>query len=392
VALYDRLAALKAEDAAAIANAAAAKAAADAAAKQDADLRAAWAANYQTQQAAMQQAQQAADQAAEQLAQQRADKELVLYNLTHTASEQLVHQRELEMAAMDASLRPIQEMINAQQDMATAAGVAAQAIQDAATKAAAIASEGAGINRDMLQLRGDTAGLRALELAALDPANRAAKEAYYALQDKMASDQAMAQAQQAIAQAQQQAAETAAAAAKALAEAWSSADKAIMAEVAQIRGLLDPTGATSTAQAQAAFATATAQARAGDVEAAKSLPELARTLVDLAKTSAVSAFDLRLIQAQVAASLEQTAGQTGGSAAVQTSSAIYTMPQVQTTSPAPQNNAAADAQIAALQQANADILESMDRALYVIARNSGASTDILAKWDAIGIPEERAPA
>lgn len=299
VALYDRLAALKAEDAAAAASA-----------QRNAELMEAWARNYEQQQ------QQAAERAA-QLASQRADKELTLYNLTHTAAEQLAHKRELELAAMDATLRPLQEQIYAQEDMASAAQLAADAIKAAADKAAAVASERAGIDRDILTLKGDTAALRALELAALDPANRAAKQAYYDLQDKIAADQKAAQAAEQFAQAQAQAAEAqqraadeAAQAAEQLKQAWQSATDSIMDEVAKIRGISSAASSETLAGAEASFSIALAQARAGDQEAYKALPQLAENVLQLLDKVAGSEFELTAGRARIAGSLETLSAST----------------------------------------------------------------------------------
>jgi phage-related minor tail protein len=48
----------------------------------------------------------------------RTELELELFNLTHTAAEQLANSRKLEVAAMDETLRPLKEQINAQKDYA----------------------------------------------------------------------------------------------------------------------------------------------------------------------------------------------------------------------------------------------------------------------------------
>ncbi|MBC7861140.1 MAG: phage tail length tape measure family protein, partial [Burkholderiaceae bacterium] len=66
--------------------------------------------------------------------------ELTLYNLTHNAAEQLIHARELELAAMHAVLRPMQQQIHAAQDLAAAT--------EAAKTAAARAAETAKTNTD----------------------------------------------------------------------------------------------------------------------------------------------------------------------------------------------------------------------------------------------------
>ena len=79
---------------------------------------------------------------------------------------------------------------------------AAQAAQEAAaaerTLAAErdrIAQERAGLERQLLQLQGDTTALRALDRAALDASNRALFDQITALQDSQAAAAAAAQAQ-----------------------------------------------------------------------------------------------------------------------------------------------------------------------------------------------------
>ncbi|MDP3669568.1 MAG: hypothetical protein Q8R69_07760 [Telluria sp.] len=267
-------------------------------------------------------AESAAATKAQALLSQRAGMETTLFNLTHTSVEQLARARGIELASMDATLRPLQSQIFAMQDQASAAAQAATALDNAAASARAIAGERGGLQREMLQLQGDTVALRKLEIAALDPSNRALKESIFALQDKMAADQAAAQAQataaataQQIAQAQMQAAEEQKRAAEEqkraaeqLKSAWGSVTDTIFDEVARIRGLMSGGGAESLTVAQTKFAIATAQARAGDMDVTKMLPQLSQTMLQLAETNAVTAFDLRLIRAQTASSLQMTAG------------------------------------------------------------------------------------
>lgn len=115
-------------------------------------------------------------------------------------------------------------------------------------------------------------------------------------------------------------ADAAAAAAKSLADAAAAADKlktawqqvtdSIVAEIDRIRGLnISP---QSLAAAKAQFAISTAQARAGDIEAAKLLPGLSRSVIDMATAVASSALDIQRIRAQVLGSLEGTVTQAGG--------------------------------------------------------------------------------
>ena len=83
-----------------------------------------------------------------------------------------------------------------------AAQAATEAQRAATEKAQAVASERYGLEGQLLQLLGDTAALRARELAALDPVNRATQERINALRDEQ--DQA-AKTAQAAAQAQAEA-------------------------------------------------------------------------------------------------------------------------------------------------------------------------------------------
>ena len=82
-----------------------------------------------------------------------------------------------------------------------------QRLYDLADEAAAmeaanrVAQERTGLQSALNQLLGDTAAMRVEELAALDPANRALKLQIYALQDQQAAAAAAAQAEQEAAQA-----------------------------------------------------------------------------------------------------------------------------------------------------------------------------------------------
>lgn len=186
--------------------------------------------------------------------------------------------------------------LKAQVDATNAAATAAQqAAQAEAQRQQAIANERAGLQNQLDQLLGNTAAIRERELAALDPANRELQERLYKLQDEQAAQQAAAQA---AAEAAQQAAQ--------LREAWQSVGNSIADEIKRIRGLADGGSQMSLADAQARFAIATAQARAGDQDAARSLPALSQAIEQIARQQATSAAELRLINAQTAASLAAT--------------------------------------------------------------------------------------
>jgi len=151
------------------------------------------------------------------------------------------------------------------------------------------------LEQRILELQGNTAELRARELASLDPSNRALKEQIYALED-------MAKAQADATSAQQESAR----AAEQLKSAWQSVTDGIFGEVDRIRALMGSGSAESLAQSQSAFAIATAQARAGSQDAAKTLPALAQAMLTVAEAQAGSYLDVQRLRGQTAASLERT--------------------------------------------------------------------------------------
>ncbi|MGR6329207.1 hypothetical protein ACU5AX_09085 [Sphingomonas sp. XXL09] len=206
--------------------------------------------------------------------------------------------------AMPASLAAFRQLVEAQ-DLTTAAGQATYATllklapafadlksaMDGAKSAADILSEREGLQRQLLELNGDTAAIRALDLAKLDASNRALQEQIYAIQD----------------------AQDAAKAADELRQAWTSVGDSIMDEVKRIRGLTDASGGNTFATLLGQFNAANQAARAGDQDAAKSLPALSQALLGKAADVATSRQELARIQAQTAAMLEATYGVIGSS-------------------------------------------------------------------------------
>jgi hypothetical protein len=182
-------------------------------------------------------------------------------------------QRAAELAALAPANRALQERIYALQDAAAAE-----------QKAAAAAQERNGLLQQLYQLTGDTAALRALQLQALDPSNQALQQQIWAIQDAQAAAQA----------------------AQSLSDAWKDVGSSIEDEIKRIRGLTDsPTQGYSSLLAQ--FNAATAAANNGDQDAAKSLPELSKELLDAAASVATSRQELDRIQAETAAALQAVA-------------------------------------------------------------------------------------
>jgi hypothetical protein len=251
--------------------------------------------------------------------------------------------RARELAGIDASNRALLERIFALQDAQTAEQAAAEAAATAAeaTRQAADAaaqaldalngklSDLAGTRFDLenqllglngnagevarrtreRDLAGLTQGLSATDAARVTAAydyNLALRQQIEATTAAQEAAQKLAEEQNRAAEEAQRAAEEAQRAADQFRDAWQSITDTLFDEVARIRGLLGIGGGDSLASAQSRFAITTAQARAGDQEAAKLLPGLSQTLLELAGANATSLLELQRIRAQVAASLEQT--------------------------------------------------------------------------------------
>lgn len=198
---------------------------------------------------------------------------------------------------MPSSLAGFRALVEAQ-DLTTAAGQATyatllqlapafadlQSALNGAKSAADILSERQDLEKQLLELQGNTAAIREMELAQLDESNRALQQQIWALQD----------------------AKEAADAADQLREAWSSIGDSILDEVNRIRGITDGSSGGSFATLMGQFNDATAAARAGDQDAAGQLVSLSQSLLNAASLSATSRQELDRIKAMTAASLEET--------------------------------------------------------------------------------------
>lgn len=236
-----------------------------------------------------------------------------------------------------------------------------------AASAADILAQKNDLDRQLMEVMGDQAGLAALDRAKIYDANLAIYDRIQALKaEQSAAAQAAAAAEQAAAslraiaqerynletqllqeqgktaelrarelelldpsnralqqqiwalQDQKAAAAAAASAASAMASSASSATDAfrsladnIIDEIRRIRGEVAGGGSVGFAAAQANFAIATAKARAGDQAAWEALPDLSRTLLKLAELNATSLVDLNRLRGTTAGSLETTLGKRG---------------------------------------------------------------------------------
>lgn len=182
--------------------------------------------------------QKAAD-AAKALASQRAGMEIALMEAQGNAAGALAAKRALELAALDATLQPLQSMIYAAQDAAAAANEAAKAQADLAAKEAqaaqqaqALAQARSSIEGRILQAQGDAAGYlakqRADELAAADASLHPMLQTLYGIEDASAAAALAAKAQS-----------EAEAAATAATKAQADALKAMRDEADKARASLD---------------------------------------------------------------------------------------------------------------------------------------------------------
>ncbi len=222
---------------------------------------------------------------------QKSSFEIQIMELSGDAAGALAAKRKIELDALDASVRPLQQRVYALQDEKAAADALSTKNQSIQSQIDSL------INASLTKEQ-----LHAKELAGQDASTVALYKQLYALQDKAEAEKAALAAQQAA----QQAAEHAAQAAAQLTAAWQSVTDSIFSEVARIRGLISGGGPSTFASAQTQFAITTAQARAGDQDAARLLPQLSQTLLQLAEQNATSALELNRIRAQTAASLAET--------------------------------------------------------------------------------------
>ena len=301
--------------------------------------------------AAAQAAQEAADAeralAAERdrIAQERAGLERQLLQLQGDTAAL----RALDRAALDASNRALFDQITALQDSQAATAAAAQSAQEAADAERAlaaerdrIAQERAGLERQLLQLQGNTAALRALDRAALDASNRALFDQITALEDAQAAAAAAAQAQReytAAVEAAQAAVERArsavasaesgvAAVREQATSAYISAQDRVAAANARIADLnagianaardaalrVQELGTSLQEFVRGQFATPSQnfgtllrRALGGDSEAMQGLPEAARAAIDVSRASARTTAEAAIERARILSSVAEVA-------------------------------------------------------------------------------------
>ncbi|RZI97861.1 MAG: hypothetical protein EOP39_27535 [Rubrivivax sp.] len=138
----------------------------------------------------------------------------------------------------------------------------------------------------------------------------------------------------------------------------------LVEEANRILGLNTAGSAQSLASARAKFASTTTFARAGDQDAAKLLPELGRTVLELVSNTATSRAELERARAQVAASLQGTAAVLGGMFGFSSASSTPTVDVqallAQIAATAPITSAAAQGQTATAAAAQGNLAAMVD--------------------------------
>ena len=279
----------------------------------DASLRplqeAIWAAQEAASaQAELARAQQEAADVARQIASQRRNLEIDLMSATGDVAGALAAKRADELAAMDASLRPLQQAIWTAQEAAAAQAELARAQQEAADIARQIASQRRDLEIELMEATGNSAGAlaarRADELAAIDASLRPIKEAIWAAQDLAAAQaeatRAAEEATRAYEQQRQAMLDLVETARNDLTQAYQREAAALQETIDKFGGFSDSlrafrkeldqigSGSASYASTKAEFDRVAALARLGDAEALGGLQGVSKTFLDAAMSNASS--------------------------------------------------------------------------------------------------------
>jgi hypothetical protein len=236
--------------------------------------------------------------------------------------------REDELRAADESVRALLLHKYALEDQAKAAASAAQAAEALAAKQKAVADERYGLDTQWLQLIGDTATLRARELALLDPSNRALQEQIWAEQDRKAAMEAATKASEAAALAQAESARMQAEAVErarnTLAQAYQRESSALQQTIDKMRGFAESirdfrNGLTAQVNPAAGYGTArndflrtSNMAALGDEKALGSITNDAQKFLEIARDRASTALDYQRDYALVMSGLNKAEAGAGG--------------------------------------------------------------------------------
>lgn len=203
-------------------------------------------------------------------------------------------------------------------------------LTDSMQRAAQVAQEREGLERRLLELQGNVVALRSLELAKLDPSNRALQQQIWELEDAQAAQQAYSNAvssassaydaaAQAISSAQSaidairsrgtdayvSAQEKVAAAEKALADARIEVAKKLRDTAESLREFVN--AQLGLGASGSSFAAVLAKALNLDSSAMSALPEAAKAAIEAAKGSASTSSEFNLARARILADVSRVA-------------------------------------------------------------------------------------
>lgn len=254
---------------------------------------------------------------------------------TRDAFRALVEAQDLTTESGRAMYAALMQLQGAFAELTASTGGVVESISRAA-------EERARLERRLLELQGDTAALRQLDLQALDESNRALQQQIWALEDARvaqeayaraledararfsAAESALAAARDAVAAVQQQATSAYLAAqdrvqaaqervSQILREQAESARQAALAMRDIGRGLREfVTG--ERVGAQQVFADTLRRALAGDQDAMRNLPNAAREASEAARLAATTSEEARVAEARILAQVLQVARQAEGTA------------------------------------------------------------------------------
>jgi hypothetical protein len=256
--------------------------------------------------------------------------------------------RALELEQLDESNRALQEQIWALEDQAAAAEKATAAAEEAARAAENAANERLALERQLLELQGNTAELRRRELETLDPTNRALQQQIWLMEDM----QAVAQEREGLE-----------------------------------RRLLELQGDTAALRAMD-LAALDASNRALQ-EQIWALEDMQRALDDLDMNDFMSLIDYNRAVAQANAGIMGLTANTNG---VPSAPSISTVPMPPVTSASPSTTSgSASSTMTDVQVRDAikNLTDITQQLLTRVDNNTRRTRDILTIWDEDGLPEER---
>lgn len=193
--------------------------------------------------------------------------------------------RQLEIEAIDSSLKSLLERKFALEDEAAAA-------QNLANKVRAISLERYGLETQLYQILGDTQTLRQRELEALDPTNRALQSYIYQIEDQQAATEKASQAASAMAQ-----------------ELQSTAERftGLADQIREYRATLVANN-NAPGEINAKYSMVASAAARGDVKALEGFTATAQAYLENAKDTVATDLEYRMKVAQVAIAADAAIG------------------------------------------------------------------------------------